>query len=327
MASLLDNPPDFVKSELRALKQKLNSEIPPKVQNQNLLIATWNICHFGRLSEQWLPVSSNKSPKRNLHSLRCIAEIVSRFDVIAIQEVKPEITALREMMKWLGKNWAYFMTDITKGDPGNDERLAFVFDATRVKPSGLVCELVVPEIMNGVVPQPANLFQRQFARTPYAASFFASNKEFILTTLHVFFGKENEPEKREPELTAIANWLSDWAKNSKAFGQNFFALGDFNIDRENDPRYRAFTSTGLTPAPDLVNLPRTIFSREGVPDTQKNYDQIAWFVDDNEIPDLNFIYRRAGRIDFREMIMPEVSSRSLKFLISDHFPLWVEFDL
>jgi len=327
MASLLDNPPNFVKAELRELEQKLNSDIPSKVHNQNILIATWNICHFGRLSEQWVPVSSNQSPKRNLHALRCIAEIISRFDVVAIQEVKPEITALREMMKWLGEDWAFFMTDITKGDPGNDERLAFVFDTTRVKPSGLVCELVVPEKMNGVVPQPANLFQRQFVRTPYAASFFALNEEIILTTLHVFYGEEDEPERREPELTVIANWLSEWAKDSKAFGQNFLALGDFNIDRNNDPRYRAFTSTGLKPAPDLVNLPRTIFSREGVPDTHKYFDQIAWFLNEDEIPDLNLRYNGSGRIDFRGIIMPDQSNQSLKYRISDHFPLWVEFQL
>ena len=28
------------------------------------------------------------SPKRDLHSLLCIAEIVSRFDVVAVQEAK-----------------------------------------------------------------------------------------------------------------------------------------------------------------------------------------------------------------------------------------------
>jgi hypothetical protein len=30
--------------------------------------------------------------------------------------------------------------------------------------------------------------------------------------------------------------------------QNLIALGDFNIDRQDDPLYQAFTSTGLTPA-------------------------------------------------------------------------------
>ena len=327
MASLIDNPPDFVKTELEGLRQKLDTDIPSKVDNQNILIATWNICHFGRLKKQWGPVSKNRSPKRNLHALRCIAEIISRFDIIAIQEVKPEITALREMMKWLGNDWAFFMTDITRGDPGNNERLAFLFDTSRVKPSGLVCELVVPEKMYGLVPQPANLFQRQFVRTPYAASFFALNREIILTTLHVFYGEEDEPEKREPELKAIANWLSEWAKDSKAFGQNLLALGDFNIDREDDPRYHAFTSTGLKPVPDLINLPRTIFSKEGVPDTQKYYDQIAWFSDEDDKPNFSLTYKGSGRIDFRGMIMRDQSNKSLKYRISDHFPLWVEFGI
>ena len=245
MASLLDNPSQDAKNELQNLRNYLDSSVPKKDSGKNLLIATWNVCEFGRFLEQWEPASSSQSPKRNLHALLLIAEIISRFDIIAIQEVNPEISALKEVMKWLGDDWAFFMTDVTRGDPGGDERLAFIFNTARAKPSGLVCELVVPEILESASPDPANMFQRQFARTPYAASFSALGEEIILTTLHVFFGKESEPELREPELQAIAGWLADWAKNSKAFGQNLIALGDFNIDREGDPRFEAFTSTGF----------------------------------------------------------------------------------
>ncbi len=326
MASLLDNPSPEVRNELQDLRQYLDNTLPERIISENLLIATWNICEFGRLLEQWEPASPSQSPKRNLHALLMISEIISRFDIVALQEVNPEITALREVMNWLGEDWAFIMTDVTRGDPGGNERLAFIFNTTRVRLSGLVCELVVPEILENDSPEPANIFQRQFARTPYAASFSALGEEIILTTLHVFFGEEDEPELREPELRTIANWLSDWARKSKAFGQNFIALGDFNIDRNGDPRFTAFTSTGLTPAPDLINLPRTIFYRDGVPDTNKYYDQIAWFVGRRGIPELNLKYKSSGRVNFKGIVMPNLSNVSLKFRISDHYPLWTEFE-
>ena len=61
------------------------------------------------------------------------------------------------------------MTDITLGAAGNSERMAFLFDRRRVEPSGLACELVVPEEwLNEIAP---DALRRQFARTPYAVSF------------------------------------------------------------------------------------------------------------------------------------------------------------
>lgn len=71
-------------------------------------------------------------------------------------------------MQVLGKDWAFLVTDVTQGQEGNNERLAFVFDTKRVRPSGLACELVVAAEDEGISE---NTLKTQFARTPYAASF------------------------------------------------------------------------------------------------------------------------------------------------------------
>ena len=76
-----------------------------------------------------------------------VAEILSRFDVIAIQEVRGNIKALRWIMRFLGSHWSFLMTDVTRGDRGNQERMAFLFDTRRVQLSGLACELVLPSCM------------------------------------------------------------------------------------------------------------------------------------------------------------------------------------
>jgi hypothetical protein len=100
----------------------------------------------------------------------------------------------------------------------------------------------------------------RFARPPYAASFLSSGQIFIVITLHVIYG--HKPEDRIAELTEIAQWLRDWAEREQSWGHNLICLGDFNIDRAGDPNYQAFTSTGLTPAPELEHLPRTIFGQD-----------------------------------------------------------------
>ena len=180
------------------------------------------------MTDAWAS-AAGQTPKRNAADLHYIACLIRRCDVVAVQEVRGNLRALRHLMKVLGEDWAFILTDITKGRDGNDERLAFLFDTTRVKPSGLACELVVwvendsPRIRAGVL-------DRQFARTPYAVSFLSSGQTFILVTLHVDYA--NDASERVPELKAIADWLASWAEREYGWDHNVIALGDFNIDRE-----------------------------------------------------------------------------------------------
>jgi endonuclease/exonuclease/phosphatase family metal-dependent hydrolase len=50
------------------------------------------------VTEKWRS-EENDSPKRDLFDVRCIAEIVARFDVVAIQEVRGDLSALRAMLQ------------------------------------------------------------------------------------------------------------------------------------------------------------------------------------------------------------------------------------
>jgi len=169
---------------------------------------------------------------------------------------------------------------------------------------------------------PANAFQRQFVRTPYAVSFLAGTKTFVLVTLHVIYGDNSAG--RIGELTAIAKWLRNWAEQEDDYGHNLICLGDFNVDRINDPLYQAFVSTGLTPAPDHAHLPRTVFDK-GQPELDSFFDQVAWFQTVKGKPYLTLPYRKGGNFDFRGKVMANLTVQQLSFRLSDHFPLWVEF--
>jgi hypothetical protein len=230
------------------------------------------------------------------------------------------------MMQLLGPGWAYLVTDVTQGKAGNNERLAFVFDTSRVQPSGLACELVVAADQAGIAP---GALAGQFARTPYAVSFARDAARFTLTTLHVVYGHASAD--RVGELTEVAQWLARWAHSGDMWGTNLIALGDFNIDRASDPLYQAFTSTGLRPPDQLNQVPRTVFDDPdpvAPPDHRHFYDQIAWFTTTAGQPVLQAITpANAGMFNFDNGTIPATNTVQLSWRISDHFPLWCEFHL
>lgn len=320
MHLITDTPPADVQQDIQALRAYLDARVPAR-QAGNLLIASWNLRAFASLTREWT-ASKKSSPKRDLRGLLAIGEILRRFDVIALQEVKGNLRALRDLMRWLGDDWAFLMTDITLGNAGNDERMAYLFDTRRLKPSGLACELVVPpEWLDEVSP---DALKKQFARTPYAVSFKTGDTTFILVTLHVVYGDALE---RIPELKGIARWMREWANRETAWSHNLIALGDFNIDRQGDALWQAFTSTGLTSPESLNAVPRTIFSESNEPQADKFYDQIAWFETAAGVPKLAMTFLSAGYVDFLPFAYTGLglSKAEISFRISDHYPLWAEF--
>ncbi|MFD1686737.1 endonuclease/exonuclease/phosphatase family protein [Halobellus litoreus] len=324
MVTVTDTPPPPIQRDEDALSTALDEAIPPRIYDRNLLIATWNVRAFGGLTRKWVS-DADDTPKRDLQSIRVIGEILRRFDVVALQEVRGNLEALRETLAFLGSDWGLILTDVTRGAPGNDERLGFLFDQRKVQISGLAAELVVPrEELDDIGP---DALQRQFARTPYAVSFRCGDESFVLVTLHVLYG--DSATERTGELRAIAAWLDRWARDSDAWDHNFIALGDFNIDRMGDERYDAFTSTGLHVPADLHRVPRTLFSDPDNPNKQKFYDQIAWFTEADSRPALSLAHERSGYFDFRDAALPrrDLSDFQLSWRISDHYPLWSEFSL
>lgn len=316
-------PPAATRALVSGLTTALDaSPIPAKALDRNVLIATWNIRHFGAVTEKWESAVAD-SPKRNLTDVLCIAEIVKRFDVVAIQEVRKDLGGLRLLMTALGPDWGWILTDMTRGKAGDQERMAFLFDLRRVRPSGLAAELVVP-IEDETAISEASL-QRQFARTPYAVSFESQGAVFTLVTLHVLYG--DNPLARLPEIEKIAAWMADWAKGGDEFGDNLMALGDFNIDRQDDPLYQAFVATGLHPAPEHASLPRTIFDD---PVKHHHYDQIAWFTGANGSPLLRapLAYEHlGGNFDFCGALQGSLTKTELNWRISDHYALWASFSV
>lgn len=285
------------------------SGLPPKLVDQNLIIGTWNIRHFGRVHPAF---SENPgSPKRNLRSLAIMAEIISRMDVVAIQEVRRDTSGLRQLLEMLGPAWGIIVSDVNEGQAGNAERLAFLYDRRRVTPSGLAGEIVLP-------PDWGNQTIDQFARTPYAVSFQAAEEAFILVTVHIKYGS-GDPNERLPELEAFAEWLSRWESQDTRYHSDIIVLGDFNIDRRDDPRFEAFASRGL----NVPSALRDISTNLATGNRANHYDQIGWFMGQ-----LNMEFTgKAGTVNFANAVYKTLSLAQMSHRISDHLPLWAEFSI
>jgi len=303
-------PRETVEDIVRLRRRLDAAVIPPRRTDHNVLVGTWNIQNFSDVFDDW--TENPGSPKRNLRAMAVIAEIVRRFDVVAIQEVKRNTRAIRMLVNdFLGRHWGVLMSDVTAGDKGNSERLAFVYDRRRVTPSGLAGEIVLPPAGN---ENP----MEQFDRTPYIVGFHAAGEQFALLTSHIRYG--DVPEDRIPELRRLAQFtateIRDRARTDSTEEVNLIVLGDFNIDsRSGNPLFDAFVETGLW-VPEAIRTAVTTYGSEA-----KHYDQIAWFRDDFTLMSEG----RAGVVDFTHAVFPELTLRSMSYRVSDHFPLWVEF--
>ncbi len=308
----MNEPPPEVAAEITALAAAATVVIPAK-SDDNLLIGSWNLRAFSEVTPKWA-AEVGDSPTRDWRAVALIAEIISHFDVVAVQEIRRNPAALRHLLGQLGPTWRVIVSDVTEGDAGNGERLGFVYDSDRVQPSGLVGEIVLASTAPDI--------REQFARSPYAVSFSRKDIGFLLTTDHILWG-DNEAA-RLPEITAFAQWMRNWLERTNDWNENLLVLGDFNLDRFGSPLYEAFVNTGLFPPTDLSDVPRTIFDDDK---TRHFYDQIAWFYDakPEKIWLSHLDYVRGGSFDFLPHVFAGLTKNQISWRMSDHYPLWVEF--
>lgn len=309
-----------VVDKLIALRTQLNEEIPEKTASNTLLLATWNIREFG--------------DNRKMESLFYIAEIISRFDLVAVQEVSGNKKGLEKVMAILGKNWSYIATDSTEGSAGGQECMAFLYDTNKVSFKNLAGEIVLPK--NNLIDD------LQFARTPFCVSFQAGWFKFNLSTVHIYYGNTKKVnERRLKEIDAIAKFLTKRAKKEHF---NYVLLGDFNIPKVDCDYMKALENNGFY-------IPNAIKEHPTDLGQTNHYDQIAFNL---QLADTMTVYKekqqRSGAFNFTKSVFTDsdlpvyqpffekkyVENKTEKqisqyykskwrtFEMSDHLPLWVE---
>jgi endonuclease/exonuclease/phosphatase family metal-dependent hydrolase len=246
-----------VLDRLLVLRRQMRAEVGPHRGDDSLLLATWNIRDF----------DSNKfgHGPRLPESFHYIAEIVSWFDLVAVQEVNRDLAALHKLTSLLGRDWDYLVTDTTEGSGGNEERIAFVFDRRRVQFRNVTGQVVLPKSRIGVGDGEGDGLQ--FARTPFVVAFQAGWFKFNLCAVHIYYGADSGErlQRRVDEIRELARFFS---KRQDRELEDYILLGDFNIVSPEHRTMEALESEGFV-IPENLKKERTNLRGD------KHYDQIA----------------------------------------------------
>jgi endonuclease/exonuclease/phosphatase family metal-dependent hydrolase len=302
-----------VKDELAALRKYRDTEPGRQIPTRragNLLLATWNIANLG-------------VQQRTADDYRLIAEIISWFDLITVQEVNSNLAGIIAIRDHLPQNYRLLFSDAS----GNRERQAFLYDSTRVSQLEEIGRLSIPPAKLGQIKLPGTTTTfKGFDRGPYLGTFQAGKFRLMLASVHLFYGS-NKPadlERRSLETYALAWWAQKYHLDKSTYVPDLVPLGDFNLPKAvfGDPIYKALTSRGLTVPPHSSQIASSIA-------TDNQYDQIAFFpgesnrrftgqmsVFDFDGALFRVLFQQRGRTDFLAW---------MRFHLSDHRPLWAEF--
>ena len=309
--------PDFsyayqVDAQIVALRDyertKPGRDIPDRTDDR-LLVATWNIANFG-------------DHERREKDHRLIAEMISWFDIVAVQEVKDNRSSLLAVLGHLPATYRVLHSDVA----GNRERLAFYYDSEQVTFLEKVGEVAIPPASQRYIQLPGVTQKFSgFDRNPYVGSFQSGPFTFIIASVHLYFGSDSSRDRnrRALEAYAVGRWADLRRKSPHAFSTNIIVLGDFNIPKvqPGDDIYEALVKRGLV-LPEHSNAIGSNLSSD------KDYDQIAFFPGA-----LQDAFVRSGVFDFDGALFSHLwETRSeadfkayLRYYISDHRILWAQF--
>lgn len=288
---------------------KPGRQIPAKSEN-HLLIATWNIANLG-------------VQERRPRDYQVIAELVSWFDMVALQEVNDNLSGLRSIQNYLPEHYHSLFSDYS----GNNERLAFLYDTDKVSILEKVGEIAVAPSAHRYIKLPG-IQQKYhgFDRNPYLVGFKCKEFTFVIVNVHLYFGSTSTKavNRRSLEAYAVGRWADLRRKSQNAYSKDIIVLGDFNLPRveAGDPIYEALSKRGLHIPEHSSTIGSTIA-------TDNQYDQIAFFpgqtqqeftgnhgIFDFDGPLFPHLWESRGREDFLAY---------MRYYISDHRIMWAEF--
>ncbi len=175
-------------------------------------IATWNI--------RFLSDGS-----RDDHELAGIANIIERYDFVAIQEARDTVVLDRLQTRLPGYG---YLSSKPVGESVT-EIYAFFYK------TNLFAVLGTPYLYNDRADE--------FIREPFIASFRAGDFDFTLINIHVLYGTLAE---RRAEIRLLDDVISI-ADEHNGNENDVILLGDFNVDRD-DEAWQISTHSAIVPA-------------------------------------------------------------------------------
>jgi endonuclease/exonuclease/phosphatase family metal-dependent hydrolase len=297
------------RTALRAYKRdKPGRQIPAKAKDK-LLVGTWNIANLGvqdRLDSDYA----------------LIAEVMSWFDLVAVQEVNDDLRGIEAIHDKLPARYDLLFSDAS----GNRERQAFLFDTRKVDRLKEVGRIAIPPSqLPKIATTGATTPFTGFDRGPYLASFEAGAFRFGLLNVHLFYGSEKpaDLDRRTLETFAVAWWADKTHRDKNSYVDEVVPLGDFNLPRAapGDRIFDALVSLGLQTPPHSSQIASAIAS-------DNQFDQVAFFPG----PTAQRFTGQCNVFDFDGALFQDLWAARpgspflsyVRYHISDHRPLWVE---
>lgn len=299
-----------VATEVTQLRNHKQVRGIPELEENKLLVATWNIANLG-------------AQKRRDQDRSIIAEIISWFDLVAVQECRDNFSDLLDIHHRLPSHYRVIMSDAS----GNGERMVFLYSSQKLALLEEIGEIAFPPSSYKTIKLPGIKKRFEgFDRTPYLAAFEAGKTSFMFVNVHLFFGdsKPDSMSRRSLETFAVAKWSDLRKRNPFSFTRELVTLGDFNMPKRipGDPIYEALTKLGLE-LPEHSTLISSSIS------TDANYDQIAFFPETTK----HCFTGQKGVFDYDKVIFSALWQDGknqknfrayLRYYISDHRPMWVQ---
>lgn len=318
---------------LLSLRAGLDDQVARKVADRNLIVASWNIKEFGH-TKQRLP-----------EAYFYMAEIINRFDLVAVQEVKSGLEDFYILMRLLGDDWAYQINDITEGRAGNAERSAYLYNKKRVELAGLAAEIVLWDKLT------ENASIKQLKRTPYMTGFNAGWKQFAMINLHLHPGDDQDDiAYRREEVELLLKALSEKIRLGRIWNENLILAGDFNFfggPTKDDATIQFIYDQGFKEVESLIGID-TNASMTDVYDrlfiTSNDYFCLGETEAGQErggvFNPFEYVYREEDLLTYKPYMLDDYTgSKDLevednleayykhpwrKNQLSDHFPIWFE---
>jgi endonuclease/exonuclease/phosphatase family metal-dependent hydrolase len=229
---------------------------------------------------------------------RVLIDIVRRFDVVAIQEIRTQndqfLRQFCEMLNATGRHYD-FVVGPRQGRTSSKEQYAFVFDTASIEVdrSKVYTVPVDPPLLH----RPPMVAQFRVRGPPPEQAF-----TFKLVNIHT------DPDDTEVELNTLDDVYR--AVRDDGLGEDdVILLGDLNVDDKH--------------LGELGQVPRITWLVSGLPTNTrgtKSYDNILF----QRHATVEFT-GRAGVFDvMREFNLPSIDEAAK---ISDHLPIWAEFAL
>lgn len=315
----IDNETARGLKELRCRLGREVNRVPSSILDETMHLATWNIREFG------------KRPRKS-KSLHYIAEVIGRFDLVALTEVRRNLSDLKRVMEILPPFWGFIVSDYGSDRAANGERIAYLFDKRVVRFTGLAAEADPPRTRR----DGKYVSKYEWWRSPYIATFRSGNFEFMIVTVHIRWaneGKKGEEERMEP-LKGLAQWVKKRSKDHFGSPRDILVVGDMNIPSRDSKLFRMLKRHQLLLPKALTELTHhqatTNLSRNAT------YDQILHhatdplrFTDSAGILDFYMQDHKPLYPELNAPLLPELNSKlkgEFTYQMSDHLPLWIELN-